>query len=91
VYGLKNTFPARAKRCRFLFDELNKNWPFLVSDSCLYSYGEGSKIKCIRAGKTKGLTDDKEYKVIRLTDDTYYIMNNYGLFTGYKKNRFSLI
>jgi hypothetical protein len=49
------------------------------------------KIKCIRAGKTKGLTDDKEYKVIRLTDDTYYIMNNYGLFTGYKKNRFSLI
>jgi hypothetical protein len=49
------------------------------------------KVKCIRAGKTKGLTNNKEYKVINTNDDNYYIMNNYGLFTGYKKNRFLLI
>lgn len=49
------------------------------------------KIKCIRAGKSKGLTDNKEYKVINENSLMYYIMNNYGLFTGYKKNRFLVI
>ena len=48
-------------------------------------------IKCIRQGKTKGLTDNKEYKVIRESSTDYFIMNNYGIFTGYKKNRFLVI
>lgn len=49
------------------------------------------KIKCIRQGKTKGLTDDKEYKVIRDDSVYYFIINNYGIYTGYKKNRFLVI
>ncbi len=46
------------------------------------------RIKCIRAGKAKGLTDNKIYSVLDSNELGYLILNDIGLFERYKKNRF---
>ena len=48
-------------------------------------------IQCIRACKSKGLTDNKNYNVIKETLNDYLIINDLGLKTFYKKNRFRTI
>lgn len=47
-------------------------------------------IKCIRKGKTQGLTDNKSYKVIKETFITYTIINDLNIIQEYKKNRFTI-
>ncbi len=49
------------------------------------------KIECIRAGKSKYLTDNKEYEVIKEDFNDYYIINNNNIYQNYKKNRFRII
>lgn len=49
------------------------------------------RIKCIRAGKTKGLTDGKIYSVLDEAVSGYLILNDIGLFQYYKRNRFEII
>lgn len=48
------------------------------------------RIKCIRAGKAKGLTNGKVYSVLDLTELGYLILNDLGLFQYYKTNRFAI-
>lgn len=48
-------------------------------------------IKCIRAGKSKGLTDGKVYKVIDFDMWGYLIKNDLGKIQDYKRNRFEVI
>lgn len=43
------------------------------------------KIKCIRAGKTKGLTDNKIYDVVKENEIMFLILNDNGIFQQYKK------
>lgn len=45
-------------------------------------------IKCTRPGKTKGLTENKLYKVSKETFDGYIITNDNNIKQLYKKNRF---
>lgn len=49
-----------------------------------------SKIKCIRAGKSKGLTDECIYDLIDIDykNKSYIIINDLGIKTSYKFNRF---
>lgn len=49
------------------------------------------EIKCIRAGKSKGLTDGKVYKVIDFDMWGYQIKNDLGKIEVYKTNRFEII
>lgn len=48
------------------------------------------RIKCIRAGKSKGLTNNKIYSVLDETKLGYLILNDIGLFQHYKTNRFKI-
>lgn len=49
------------------------------------------EIKCIRAGKSKGLTDGKVYIVLGFNIFGYKIKNDLGIIEIYKTNRFEII